>query len=87
MIILLCIKCIVFCKFIGGETTHHRCLVSLSLASVGKCFYQLLVIETFRPDHLLAMGNRFVAMVMGKNFMLAAEQELNLATIIKEKVN
>ena len=27
MIILLCIKCIVFCKFIGGETTHHRCLV------------------------------------------------------------
>ena len=20
-------KCIMFCKFIGGETTHHRCLV------------------------------------------------------------
>ena len=27
---LLCIKCIMFCKFIGGETTHHRCLVSIS---------------------------------------------------------
>ena len=22
-------KCIMFCKFIGGETTHHRCLVSM----------------------------------------------------------
>ena len=20
-------KCIMFCKYIGGETTHHRCLV------------------------------------------------------------
>ena len=50
-------------------------------------FYQLLVIQTFRPDRLLAMGNRFVAMVMGKNFMLAAEQGLNLATIVKEEVN
>ena len=24
---LLCMKCILFCKFIGGETAHHRCLV------------------------------------------------------------
>ena len=24
---LLCMKCIMFCKFIGGETAHRRCLV------------------------------------------------------------
>ena len=24
---LLCMKCIMFCKFIGGETMHRRCLV------------------------------------------------------------
>ena len=24
---LLCMKCIMFCKFIGGETAHSRCLV------------------------------------------------------------
>ena len=33
-----------------------------------------------------AMGNRSVAMVMDKDFMLAAEQELNLATIVKEVI-
>ena len=37
MIILLCIKCIVFCKFIGGETTHHRCLVIFGIYQI-QCF-------------------------------------------------
>ena len=55
-------------------------------APVGKCFYQLLVIQTFRPDRLLAMGNNFVATVMGKNFMSAAEQELDLARIVNDEV-
>ena len=26
-------KCIMFCKFIGGETTHRRCLVSFEFLS------------------------------------------------------
>ena len=34
---LLCMKCILFCKFIGGETAHHRCLVIIN------SFEQLLV--------------------------------------------
>ncbi|XP_019853431.1 PREDICTED: cytoplasmic dynein 1 heavy chain 1-like isoform X1 [Amphimedon queenslandica] len=58
----------------------------LPLTPVGKCFYQLLVIQTFRPDRLLAMGNNFVATVMGKNFMSAAEQELDLAKIVNDEV-
>ena len=28
---LLCMKCIMFCKLIGGETTHRRCLVTYVL--------------------------------------------------------
>ena len=27
-------KCIMFCKFIGGETTHHRCLVILIVSDI-----------------------------------------------------
>ena len=33
---LLCMKCILFCKFIGGETAHRRCLV-LFVASCHCC--------------------------------------------------
>ena len=59
-----------------------------SSAPVGKCFYQLLVIQTFRPDRLLAMGSNFVATVIGKDFMSAAEQELHvdLAKIVNKEV-
>ena len=48
--------------------------------------YQLLTVQTFRPDRLLAMTGKFVAMVMGSNFQKAAEQELNLGAVVNEEV-
>lgn len=56
------------------------------LAPIGKCFTQLLVIQAFRPDRLLAMASNFVSSVMGKEFLIVAEQELDLATIVNEEV-
>ena len=35
-------KCIMFCKFIGGETTHHRCLVVIVLHDAHYQYQSLL---------------------------------------------
>ena len=68
-------QCIVVCLF-----------TAYSSAAIGKCLYQLLVVQTFRPDRLLAMTGRFVAKVMGESFTQAAEKELDLATIVNTEV-
>ena len=56
------------------------------IAEIGKTLYQLLLIQTFRPDRLLAMTSRFVSTVMGASFLSAADQELDLVTIVNEEV-
>ena len=47
---LLCMKYVMFCKFIGGETTHHRCLFSMltSYSQLGWNFQSSL--EKWRPS-------------------------------------
>ena len=53
---------------------------------VGKVLYQMLVVQAFRADHLLAMAGKFVATVMGESFRHSAEQELDLASIVMKEV-
>jgi dynein heavy chain 1 len=48
--------------------------------------YGLLMVQTFRPDRLLAMTGSFVSMVMGSSFLLAAQQELNLVNIVNDEI-
>ena len=61
--------------------------LSLScLGPVGRVLYQMLVVQAFRADRLLAMAAGFVATVMGESFMECAEQELQLATIVSKEV-
>lgn len=48
--------------------------------------YQLLTVQTFRPDRLLAAMAKFVAVVMGSVFQKAADQELNLGAIVNREV-
>lgn len=55
-------------------------------AAIGKCLHQLLVVQAFRPDRLLAMASKFVAAVMGDTFAHVAEKELNLADIVNTEV-
>ena len=59
---------------------------SSSSGSVGKMLYQMLVVQAFRADRLLAMASRFVATVMGESFCHSAEQELDLASIVMKEV-
>ena len=54
---------------------------------VGKVLYQMLVVQAFRADRLVAMAGRFVATVMGESFRHSAEQELDLATIVLKEVS
>ena len=58
----------------------------LSTGDIMKAFLQLLVVQTFRPDRLLAMGHIFVAAIMGDDFQQDAEQDPNLAVVVEEEV-
>ena len=48
--------------------------------------HQLLLIQTFRPDRLLAMAHQYVDKVLGTQFLQRAEQELNLADSVENEV-
>ena len=47
----------------------------------------MLLIQTLRPDRLLAATQQFVAAVMGMNFLAEAEQELKLSAIVENEVS
>lgn len=72
--------------FIAGSlhSTVYKCTVFAG--AVGKVLHQMLVIQAFRADRLLAMAGRFVATVMGETFRHSAEQELDLAAIVNKEV-
>ena len=47
----------------------------------------MLIIQTLRPDRLLAATSQFVSSVLGAGFMQAAEQEMNLADIVDNEAS
>lgn len=55
-------------------------------ATIGQALHQLLLIQAFRPDRLLAMSHIFVSKVLGDTFMSIIEQPLDLANIIDSEV-
>ena len=63
------------------------CVTFPLTGAIGKVLYQMLVVQAFRADRLLAMAGRFVATVMGESFRHSAEQELDLATIVLKEVS
>lgn len=56
------------------------------LTPVGKAMHNLLVIQAFQPDRLLAAARHFVGIVLGDSFMQQADQELNLGAIIEDEM-
>jgi len=48
--------------------------------------HRLLMIQTFRPDRVLAAGHQLVDAVFGERFMPDAERELDLAHIVEHEV-
>ena len=55
-------------------------------APVGKTVHEMLMVQTFRPDRLLAATHNFVNTSLGSSFIQAAEQELPLADIVENEV-
>lgn len=55
-------------------------------ATIGQAVHQLLLIQAFRPDRLLAMSHIFVAKVLGESFMNIIEQPLDLANVVENEV-
>lgn len=55
------------------------------LGPVGKALHQLLVIQAFRPDRLMAMATIFVTMAMGEAFQQQANV-LDLAAVVENEV-
>lgn len=55
-------------------------------APIGQAVHQLLLIQAFRPDRLLAMSHIFVSKVLGESFMSIIEQPLDLANIVDSEV-
>ncbi len=55
-------------------------------ATIGQAVHQLLLIQAFRPDRLLAMSHIFVSKVLGESFMNIIEQPLDLANIVDNEV-
>ncbi|KAG7251431.1 hypothetical protein CRUP_005405, partial [Coryphaenoides rupestris] len=49
---------------------------------IGQAVHQLLLIQAFRPDRLLAMAHIFVCKVLGETFMTIMEQPLDLGNIV-----
>ncbi|XP_061071728.1 cytoplasmic dynein 1 heavy chain 1 isoform X2 [Conger conger] len=54
--------------------------------SIGQAVHQLLLIQAFRPDRMLAMSHIFVSKVLGEHFMSIIEQPLDLASIVDSEV-
>ncbi|KAL0969613.1 hypothetical protein UPYG_G00229830 [Umbra pygmaea] len=54
--------------------------------AIGQAVHQLLLIQAFRPDRMLAMAHIFVSRVLGDNFMAIIEQPLDLGNIVENEV-
>lgn len=60
--------------------------VGKALSPVGTAMHELLVVQAFRPDRVIAQGHQVVAAVLGQDFMTAAEKELDLAASVDNEV-
>lgn len=62
------------------------CVLVPCSAPIGQAVHQLLLIQAFRPDRLLAMSHIFVSKALGESFMNIIEQPLDLGNIVDSEV-
>ncbi|XP_074099131.1 dynein heavy chain, cytoplasmic isoform X3 [Cotesia typhae] len=56
------------------------------LSPIGHAIYQLLVIQAFRPDRVIAAAALFINSALGDKFMAAAEVELDFASVVENQL-
>ncbi|KAK3912297.1 Dynein heavy chain, cytoplasmic [Frankliniella fusca] len=69
------------------QSAPEQCVPALweedkQLSPVAVAMHNLLLIQTFRPDRVIAAGVSLVMAVLGEEFMAAADRELDLASIV-----
>ncbi|XP_044006814.1 dynein heavy chain, cytoplasmic isoform X3 [Aphidius gifuensis] len=56
------------------------------LSSIGTAIYQLLLIQAFRPDRVIAAASLFITSALGDKFMAAAEIELDFGSVVENQL-
>lgn len=79
----MCLKCLVDDDSL---VSIYKFFALMCSAPIGQAVHQLLLIQAFRPDRLLAMSHIFVAKVLGESFMSIIEQPLDLANVVENEV-
>lgn len=60
---------------------------SKALSPIVSSVHQLLLIQAFRPDRVIAAAHNVVNTVLGEDFMPNAEQELDFANVVDKQLN
>ncbi|XP_017053188.1 dynein heavy chain, cytoplasmic isoform X2 [Drosophila ficusphila] len=60
---------------------------SKALSPIASSVHQLLLIQAFRPDRVIAAAHNVVNTVLGEDFMPNAEQELDFAAVVDKQLN
>ncbi|XP_055707524.1 dynein heavy chain, cytoplasmic isoform X3 [Phlebotomus papatasi] len=73
------------------QSSPEQCVPQLwdeskALSPIVAAMHQLLLIQAFRPDRVIAAANLLVATVLGEDFMPLAEKELDFATCVEKQL-
>lgn len=60
---------------------------SVALSPVASAVHQLLLIQAFRPDRVIAAAHNVVNAILGEDYMQSAENELNFASVVEKQLN
>lgn len=72
-----------------GQASPEQCVPVLwdNPSPTAANMYQLLIIQAFRPDRVIAAAQQLVAAVLGPAFMPRAERELDLVSIVDRDIS
>ena len=74
------------CLFGLFERGLFLLVVLLFVDEVARGLHEMMVVQAFRPDRLVASASRLVEIIMGKAFTLSMNKELDLASIVTTEV-
>lgn len=74
------------------QSSPEQCVPQLwdeskALTPIVSSIHQLLLIQAFRPDRVIAAAHKVVDAVLGVDFMPNAEKELDLAAVVEKQLN
>lgn len=68
------------------QSVPHIWAEEKPLSKIGTAMHQLLLIQAFRPDRVIAAAHVLVTAVLGENFMPSAENELDFTECVEKQL-